>query len=83
MRTLLIVNATCIALVGAILPAGAQERTMTGAAIGAGVGAVVLGPVGAVAGGAIGAAVGGPGITTRGRYICRYDRRGRRHCRWR
>jgi hypothetical protein len=44
-----------LALVAMPLSANAGERTVTGAAIGAGAGALVLGPVGAVAGGAIGA----------------------------
>lgn len=56
--------------------AGAQvrERTVTGAAIGAGAGAVVAGPVGAVVGG-----VGGPRISHR---HCWRDARGHRHCRY-
>jgi osmotically inducible lipoprotein OsmB len=82
MRKLWIIGATCGALAVSALPAGAQERTMTGAAIGAGVGAVVLGPIGAVAGGAVGAAVGGPRVSRAARF-CWRDKRGRRHCRWR
>lgn len=54
----------------------ASERTMTGAAIGAGAGAIVLGPLGAVAGGAVGAIVGGPRITRAKR--CWTDFNGRR-----
>ncbi len=71
-----------ILLVGlSLAPAhAASERTMTGAAIGAGAGAIVLGPVGAVAGGAVGAIVGGPRITRAKR--CWTDSRGRT-CRWR
>ena len=61
--------------------AGPGERTLSGAAIGAGTGAVVAGPVGAVAGGVIGAVVGGPRISRHRN--CWYDRRGYRHCRWR
>jgi osmotically inducible lipoprotein OsmB len=82
MRKLMITGATAVALAMATMPASAQERTMTGAAIGAGVGAVVLGPIGAVAGGAVGAAVGGPRVARAARF-CWRDKRGRRHCRWR
>ena len=82
MRKLLIIGVTAAAFATAMLPARAQERTMTGAASGAGVGAVVLGPIGAVAGGAVGAAVGGPRISRAARF-CWRDKRGRRHCRWR
>ena len=82
MRKLLIIAAAFATFATATLPASAaQEQTLTGAALGAGVGAVVLGPIGAVAGGAIGAAVGGPRISTRGRLYCWYGRDGRRHCR--
>jgi osmotically inducible lipoprotein OsmB len=62
--------------------AQAKERTLTGAAIGAGVGAVVLGPIGAVAGGAGGAAVGGPRVSRAAR-ICWRDKHGTHHCRYR
>jgi osmotically inducible lipoprotein OsmB len=62
--------------------ASAGERTLTGAAIGAGAGAIVAGPIGAVAGGAVGAWVGGPRVTRRHKH-CWYDRGGHRHCRWR
>jgi osmotically inducible lipoprotein OsmB len=82
MRKLMIIGATAAALAAATLPAQAQERTMTGAAIGAGVGAVVLGPIGAVAGGAVGAAVGGPRVARPARF-CWRDKYGRRHCRYR
>jgi hypothetical protein len=82
MRKLLLIGATCVACAAAAVPTrAAQEQTLTGAALGAGTGAIVLGPVGAVLGGVIGASVGGPRITTRGRWSCRYDRHGRRHCR--
>ena len=37
-----------------------SDRTLSGAAIGAGTGALVAGPIGAVAGGVVGAVVGGP-----------------------
>lgn len=59
--------------------ANAQERTVTGAAIGAGAGALVAGPVGAVVGGGVGAVIGGPRLT-RHRH-CWRDDRGHRHCR--
>jgi hypothetical protein len=74
--------ATAITIAIATMPATAKERTLTGAAIGAGVGAVVLGPIGAVAGGAVGAAVGGPRVSRVAR-LCWRDKNGRRHCRWR
>jgi len=61
--------------------AGPSERTLSGAAIGAGAGAVVAGPVGAVAGGVVGAVVGGPRVSRHKQ--CWHDRRGVRHCRWR
>jgi hypothetical protein len=65
-------------------PAYSGERTITGAAIGAGAGALVAGPVGAVVGGGIGAVVGGPRLTrTRAHKHCWHDRGGVRHCRWR
>ena len=62
--------------------AGAQvrERTVTGAAIGAGAGAVVAGPVGAVVGGVGGAIIGGPRITHYRH--CWRDHNGNRHCRY-
>jgi outer membrane lipoprotein SlyB len=73
-----------IAAVGALTfasaaHAGPGERTLSGAAIGAGTGAVVAGPVGAVAGGVIGAVVGGPRISRH--RSCWYDRHNVRHCR--
>ena len=82
MRKLWIAGAIVSALAATVPAAQAQERTMTGAAIGAGVGAVVLGPIGAVAGGAVGAAVGGPRVSRLARF-CWRDRHGRRHCRYR
>jgi hypothetical protein len=54
-----------------------HERTVTGAAIGAGAGAVVAGPVGAVVGGVGGAVIGGPRLSHR---HCWHDRNGYRHC---
>lgn len=82
MRKFLMMSAVGAALVIAGTPAQAQQRTLTGAAIGAGAGAIVAGPVGAVAGGAIGAWVGGPRFSRKYRE-CWYDRGGHRHCRWR
>lgn len=85
MRTWLLAVAAFLALT--VLPptASAQERAVTGAAIGAGAGAIVAGPVGAVAGGAVGAIVGGPRISRVRHYRhhrhCWRDRRGIRHCR--
>jgi hypothetical protein len=73
-----------LALVAMPLSANAGERTVTGAAIGAGAGALVLGPVGAVAGGAIGAWVGGPRISrTTAHKRCWRDNAGVKHCHWR
>ncbi len=84
MRKFLIAGSAALALAFAAVPATAQERTMTGAAIGAGAGAIVAGPVGAIAGGAIGAVVGGPRVSrVRHGRTCWRDRRGVRHCRWR
>jgi hypothetical protein len=60
-----------------------SDRTLSGAAIGAGTGALVAGPIGAVAGGVVGAVVGGPTIRRSGAKRCWYDRNGYRHCRWR
>ena len=81
MRRLLFVGVLCAGLVASVTTTQAGNRTLTGAAIGAGAGALVAGPVGAVAGGAVGAWVGGPRIR---RYKeCWYDSSGERHCRWR
>jgi osmotically inducible lipoprotein OsmB len=79
MRTIYI--ATILAALTALpVAANAQsDRTLSGAAIGAGAGAVVAGPVGAVVGGVGGAIVGGPSL--RGRRSCWRDRNGYRHCR--
>jgi osmotically inducible lipoprotein OsmB len=66
--------------VWAATPAQAtDERTVTGAIIGAGVGALIAGPGGALAGGIMGASVGGPKFS-RGGKRCWYDRAGYRHC---
>lgn len=82
MRGILIAGIASLAIISLPVPANAGERTITGAAIGAGAGALVLGPVGAVVGGGIGAFVGGPRIHHAHRH-CWYDRDGDRHCRWR
>jgi outer membrane lipoprotein SlyB len=82
MRKMLFV-CTALATFAAAPMAVAQERTWTGAAIGAGAGAVVAGPPGAIVGGVAGAMIGGPRVS-RARYAGRYcwrDRRGVRHCR--
>lgn len=81
MRKLLFIGVLCAGLVASVTATQARNRTLTGAAIGAGAGALVAGPVGAVAGGAVGAWVGGPRIR---RYKeCWYDSVGERRCRWR
>jgi osmotically inducible lipoprotein OsmB len=81
MRKLYIV-AVLAALIAhpAVANAELRERTLTGAAIGAGAGAVVAGPVGAVVGGVGGAVIGGPSITHHRH--CWRDRHGHRHCRY-
>lgn len=74
-------GAALVAIVALSAPARAGERTVTGAAIGAGAGALVLGPVGAVVGGGIGAWVGGPKLTrSRGHKRCWHDSAGVKHC---
>ena len=71
------IGATFAALAALPVTANAQEeRTVTGAAIGAGTGAVIAGPPGAV----VGAVVGGPRITHH--RSCWMDDDGDRHCRW-
>ena len=86
MRKMFILTAT-VALMALPATVNAQERTLTGAAIGAGTGAVVAGPPGAVVGGVVGAVVGGPRVSSRpyarGYRTCWRDRYGRRHCRYR
>jgi osmotically inducible lipoprotein OsmB len=74
---------TALAALLAVLPgtAGAGEKHITGAAIGAGIGAIFAGPPGAIVGGAVGAFVKGPRIT-RHRY-CRSGKNGREYCEWR
>jgi osmotically inducible lipoprotein OsmB len=83
MRKTLIAVTSAMALAVTASAANAQvrERTVTGAAIGAGVGAAIAGPPGAVAGGVTGAVIGGPRFT-RSRH-CWIDRHGYRKCRWR
>jgi osmotically inducible lipoprotein OsmB len=78
MRQLILISATCAALTSVPASAGAGERHVTGAAIGAGVGAIVAGPVGAILGGAVGAVVKGPRIT-RNKH-CWTGKSGRRYC---
>lgn len=80
MRKILFCAVAVIALGTASAANAASERTLSGAAIGAGTGALVAGPIGAVAGGVVGAVVGGPRLS-RGSKRCWYDRRGYRHCR--
>ena len=58
-----------------------RDRTVTGAAIGAGAGLVVAGPPGAVVGGVIGAVVGGPKVTYYQGHRSYTDSR-RRHFYW-
>jgi len=84
MRGILIAGIASLTMISFSVAANAGERTVTGAAIGAGAGALVLGPVGAVAGGAIGAWVGGPRLTrTSGHKRCWRDNAGVKHCHWR
>lgn len=82
MRKILFAGVLFAGLVAATAANAARERTLTGAAIGAGAGAILAGPVGAVAGGAVGAWVGGPRVSRRYKE-CWYDSGGGRHCRWR
>jgi hypothetical protein len=80
MRKLFMMAAlAAITALPAIANAQGSERTVTGAAIGAGAGAVVAGPVGTIVGGTAGAVIGGPRITHRYR-SCWHDSRGYRHC---
>ena len=62
MKKLVLAIAAVTALAGIVTSAAAQDRTVTGAAIGAGTGLLVAGPPGAVVGGVVGAVVGGPEI---------------------
>jgi osmotically inducible lipoprotein OsmB len=67
-KKFIIAIAAITTVVGISALASAEERvvtsnrTVTGAAIGAGTGAVIAGPPGAIVGGVIGAVVGGPKI---------------------
>jgi hypothetical protein len=81
MRKIMIAGIVALAFSVASHAAVAQERILTGAAIGAGVGAVLAGPPGAVVGGVLGASVGGPRLYRRYQE-CWYDRAGMRHCRF-
>jgi len=81
MRKMILAGIAALAIVSLPMTANAGERTVTGAAIGAGAGAVVAGPVGAVVGGGIGAWVGGPRITRSSAHRrCWRDDAGVRHC---
>jgi outer membrane lipoprotein SlyB len=87
MRKILMIGigATLAAMTALPVAANAQfrERTVTGAAIGAGSGAVIAGPPGAVVGGVIGAVVGGPRISRHAsNRSCWRDNAGVRHCRY-
>jgi hypothetical protein len=81
MRNLMFTGALAALLVGLPSAAGAGEKHMTGAAIGAGIGAIFGGPPGAIVGGAVGAYVKGPRITKH-RY-CWRAKNGRQTCEWR
>jgi hypothetical protein len=84
MRKIMLAGIASLAIVSLPMTANAGERTVTGAAIGAGAGAIVAGPVGAVVGGGIGAWVGGPRITRSSAHKrCWRDNAGVRHCHWR
>ena len=85
MRSIALVFVFMTAVAGAT-PASAQsDRTLSGAAIGAGTGAIVAGPIGAVAGGVIGAVVGGPTVRPARRPVrhCWYNSDGYHRCRYR
>jgi hypothetical protein len=62
MQKFIIAAAAFALLTGVATAASADDRVLTGAAIGAGSGAVIAGPPGAVVGGVIGAVVGGPEV---------------------
>ncbi len=81
MRKLLI-GATIVLAVsaGATSAMAVNTRTVTGAAIGAGVGAVVAGPPGAVVGGVAGAVIGGPKLPPATYRHC-WWKHGVKHCR--
>ena len=82
MRKLYIVAVlAALTAIPAVANAASSERTVTGAAIGAGAGAVVAGPPGAIVGGVAGAVIGGPSVT-RHRH-CWRDESGLRRCHYR
>jgi osmotically inducible lipoprotein OsmB len=85
MRKVLIlgIGAALTAMAAMPVAANAQNRTLTGAAIGAGSGALIAGPPGAVVGGVAGAIIGGPRIGGRSYRSCWRDGNGVRHCRYR
>lgn len=80
MKKFIIAIAAVTALVGASTLASADDRVLTGAAIGAGSGAVIAGPPGAVVGGVIGAVVGGPEVHFYHHHRAYTD--GQRHYYW-
>jgi hypothetical protein len=84
MKTLMMTLAATAALLSISVSANADgpNRTVTGAAIGAGTGAVVAGPPGAVIGGVVGAVVGGPKIGHHRHRVC-HIRNHRRVCSYR
>jgi hypothetical protein len=71
--------ASLIIAAGSTSAMAVKTRTVTGAAIGAGVGAVVAGPPGAVVGGVGGAIIGGPDLPRAHRHC--WVRKGERYCR--
>ena len=84
MRQIIITAAALAAFAMLSAPAEAiSQRTMTGAAIGAGAGAVVAGPVGAVVGGVAGGWIGGPALPDghHHHYHRCWTNYGVRHCR--
>ncbi len=62
MKIITIAIAAAAMLAGVTASANAQNRTESGAIVGAGTGLVIAGPPGAVVGGVIGAVVGGPDL---------------------
>ena len=86
MKKFIVAIAAATVVAGIAASASAEEvtihdRTVTGAAIGAGAGLVVAGPPGALVGGVIGAVVGGPKITYYQRHRSYTDTR-QRHFYW-
>jgi hypothetical protein len=71
--------ASLLIALGSTSAMAVKTKTVTGAAIGAGVGAAVAGPPGAVVGGVGGAIIGGPDLP-RAHQKC-WVRNGVRHCR--